>query len=170
MVMIAQSAIRLDAVVNPIDQKYHWGTASIQVAFSVFIATRLGSFRSKAGFVDRFGPKIVVASAACLSQSRGPLIPSRTPAHALRRRSHLRGRRGAVYGTCVGNALKMVSGSPGLPPGLTAAGFGAGAAATVVPIRDVILIFGYQSAFLWFGLGQGLVVLILSQFLRAAAG
>ena len=55
----------------------------------------------------------------------------------------------------------------GLAAGLTAAGFGAGAAATVIPIRNVILGYGYKSAFLWFGLGQGLIVLALSQLLRA---
>ena len=74
---------------------------------------------------------------------------------------------GAVYGTCVGNALKWFVGRRGLAAGLTAAGFGAGAAATVVPIREVIAAHGYQSAFLWFGLGQGVVILIASQFLRA---
>jgi len=74
---------------------------------------------------------------------------------------------GAVYGTCVGNALKWFPDRRGLTAGLTAAGFGAGAAATVVPIRDVILSYGYETAFLWFGLGQGLVVLLLSQLLRA---
>ena len=46
---------------------------------------------------------------------------------------------GAVYGTCVGNALKWFVGRRGLAAGLTAAGFGAGAAATVVPIREVIV-------------------------------
>jgi OFA family oxalate/formate antiporter-like MFS transporter len=74
---------------------------------------------------------------------------------------------GAVYGTCVGNALKWFVGRRGLAAGLTAAGFGAGAAATVVPIREVIAAHGYQSAFLWFGLIQGGVILIASQFLRA---
>jgi OFA family oxalate/formate antiporter-like MFS transporter len=74
---------------------------------------------------------------------------------------------GAVYGTCLGNALKWFVGRRGLAAGMTAAGFGAGAAATVVPIREVILTYGYQSAFLWFGLGQGLIILIASQFLRA---
>ena len=44
---------------------------------------------------------------------------------------------------------------------------GAGAAATVVPIREVIASHGYQAAFLWFGLAQGLVILIGAQFLRA---
>ena len=51
--------------------------------------------------------------------------------------------------------------------GLTAAGFGAGAAATVVPIRDVIAAYGYQLAFLWFGLAQGVLILILAQGLIA---
>ena len=67
----------------------------------------------------------------------------------------------------MGNALKWFPDRRGLAAGLTAAGFGAGAAATVIPIRNVILGYGYESAFLWFGLGQGLVVLALSQLLRA---
>jgi len=54
-----------------------------------------------------------------------------------------------------------------LAAGLTAAGFGAGAAATVVPIREVISSHGYQTAFMWFGIGQGLALVILSQLLRA---
>jgi len=58
-------------------------------------------------------------------------------------------------------------GRRGLAAGMTAAGFGAGAAATVVPIREVILAHGYQSAFLWFGLAQGGIILVASQFLRA---
>jgi OFA family oxalate/formate antiporter-like MFS transporter len=74
---------------------------------------------------------------------------------------------GAVYGTCVGNALKWFVGRRGHAAGLTAAGFGAGAAATVVPIRLVIAAHGYESAFLWFGLVQGGVILIAAQFLKA---
>ena len=57
---------------------------------------------------------------------------------------------GAVYGTCVGNALKWFADRRGLAAGLTAAGFGAGAAATVVPIIAVIRTYGYDRAFLWF--------------------
>jgi OFA family oxalate/formate antiporter-like MFS transporter len=72
-----------------------------------------------------------------------------------------------VYGTCVGNALKWFGDRRGLAAGLTAAGFGAGAAATVVPIITVINNYGYDKAFLWFGLGQGLVILVLSQYLKA---
>jgi OFA family oxalate/formate antiporter-like MFS transporter len=74
---------------------------------------------------------------------------------------------GAVYGTCVGNALKWFPDLRGLAAGLTAAGFGAGAAATVIPIREMILGYGYEAAFLWVGLGQGLVIVLLSRLLRA---
>ncbi|MFP3693771.1 oxalate/formate MFS antiporter, partial [Burkholderia sp. SIMBA_048] len=45
---------------------------------------------------------------------------------------------GAVYGTCVGNALKWFPTRRGLAAGITAAGFGAGSAATVVPIASMI--------------------------------
>jgi len=73
---------------------------------------------------------------------------------------------GAVYGTCVGNALKWFPDHRGLAAGATAAGFGAGAAITVVPIANMIAASGYQNAFFWFGIGQGVIVFILAFFLR----
>ena len=45
---------------------------------------------------------------------------------------------GAVYGTCIGNALKWFPDRRGLCAGLTAAGFGAGSALTIIPIQQVI--------------------------------
>jgi OFA family oxalate/formate antiporter-like MFS transporter len=76
---------------------------------------------------------------------------------------------GAVYGTCVGNALKWFPDRRGLAAGATAAGFGAGAAITVVPIANMIASSGYQHAFLTFGLGQGFIVFVLAFFLRPPA-
>jgi MFS transporter, OFA family, oxalate/formate antiporter len=77
---------------------------------------------------------------------------------------------GAVYATCVGNAVKWFPDRRGLAVGLTAAGFGAGAALTVVPIREVIVAHGYAAAFLWFGIIQGAVVFVLAWWLRAPLG
>jgi OFA family oxalate/formate antiporter-like MFS transporter len=71
-----------------------------------------------------------------------------------------------VYGTCVGNALKWFPDRRGLAAGATAAGFGAGAAITVVPIANMIAASGYQAAFLNFGIGQGVIVFILAFFIR----
>jgi OFA family oxalate/formate antiporter-like MFS transporter len=74
---------------------------------------------------------------------------------------------GAVYGTCVGNALKWFTDRRGLAAGLTAAGFGIGSAFTVVPISNVIKASGYEAAFLWFGIGQGIITVIVALFLFA---
>jgi MFS transporter, OFA family, oxalate/formate antiporter len=168
MVMIANLQYGWTLFVNPIDQQHHWGSAAIQVAFSVFIATETWLVPIEGWFVDRFGPRIVVAVGGILVAAAWALDSVANSLTVLYVAAALSGvGAGAVYGTCVGNALKWFPDRRGLTAGLTAAGFGAGAAATVIPIRDVILAYGYQNAFLWFGLGQGFVILILSQFLRA---
>jgi len=72
-----------------------------------------------------------------------------------------------IYGGSVGNALKWFPDRRGLAAGLTAAGFGAGSALTVIPIANMIQSSGYEAAFLWFGLGQGVVVMLVALLLRA---
>src|SRR5207244_8314268 len=74
---------------------------------------------------------------------------------------------GIVYGTSVGNALKWFPEHRGLAAGLTAAAFGAGSALTVVPIANMISDRGYEAAFLSFGIGQGLVIILCALLLRA---
>jgi MFS transporter, OFA family, oxalate/formate antiporter len=69
----------------------------------------------------------------------------------------------------VGNSVKWFPDRRGLAVGLTAAGFGAGAALTVIPIREVIAAHGYAAAFFWFGLVQGAIVFVLAWLLRAPA-
>jgi MFS transporter, OFA family, oxalate/formate antiporter len=170
MVMIANLQYGWTLFVNPIDQKYHWGTAAIQVAFSVFIATETWLVPVEGWFVDRFGPRLVVAFGGMLIALAWALDSVANSLPMLYAAAAISGvGAGAVYGACVGNALKWFPDRRGLTAGLTAAGFGAGAAATVIPIRNVIFGYGYESAFLWFGLSQGLIILILSKFLRAPA-
>jgi OFA family oxalate/formate antiporter-like MFS transporter len=74
---------------------------------------------------------------------------------------------GAVYGACVGNALKWFPDRRGLASGLTAMGFGAGSALTVFPIANMIKSQGYEATFFKFGIAQGAVVFLVSWFLRA---
>jgi OFA family oxalate/formate antiporter-like MFS transporter len=74
---------------------------------------------------------------------------------------------GAVYGTCVGNALKWFPDKRGLCAGLTAAGFGAGAAITIAPIRAMISSSGYQHTFLVFAIIYGVIIVVVSNFIRA---
>src|SRR5262249_39763396 len=74
---------------------------------------------------------------------------------------------GLVYGTAIGNALKWFPDHRGLASGLTAAGFGAGSALTIIPIANMIASNGYQATFLTFGLIQGVVVFLAAFLLYA---
>src|SRR5207244_8592917 len=60
MVMIANLQYGWTYFVDPIDAKYHWGRTSIQVAFTIFVATETWLVPVEGWFVDRFGPRIVV--------------------------------------------------------------------------------------------------------------
>ena len=72
-----------------------------------------------------------------------------------------------MFGTCLGNALKWFPDQRGLAVGLTAAGYGFGSAFTIVPIQATIAGHGFQAAFLWFGIAQGLVVCLTSWIFAA---
>jgi MFS transporter, OFA family, oxalate/formate antiporter len=168
MVMIANLQYGWTYFVDPINARFHWGRTNIQIAFTIFVATETWLVPVEGWFVDRFGPRIVVmlgGIVVAIAWTMNAYATSLTMLYVAAAVSGVGA--GAVYGTCVGNALKWFGDRRGLAAGLTAAGFGAGAAATVVPIINVIKIYGYDKAFLWFGLGQGVVVFVLSQFLKA---
>jgi MFS transporter, OFA family, oxalate/formate antiporter len=170
MVMIANLQYGWTYFVDPIDARFHWGRTSIQVAFTLFVATETWLVPVEGWFVDRFGPRIVVMFGGIIVAVAWSLNSVASTLPMLYVAQTIAGvGAGAVYGTCVGNALKWFADRRGLAAGLTAAGFGAGAAATVAPILYVIKHNGYDHAFLWFGLAQGFVVLLLSQLLRAPA-
>ncbi|MGH9142224.1 MAG: oxalate/formate MFS antiporter [Vicinamibacterales bacterium] len=168
MVMIANLQYGWTYFVDPINARFHWGRTDIQVAFTIFVATETWLVPVEGWFVDRFGPRIVVMLGGIVVALAWTLNAYATTLPMLYVAAAISGvGAGAVYGTCVGNALKWFGDRRGLAAGLTAAGFGAGAAATVVPIIHVITTYGYDRAFLWFGLVQGAVILVLSQVLKA---
>src|ERR671926_1876530 len=168
MVMIANLQYGWTLFVLPIDAKYHWGRAAIQVAFSIFVLTETWLVPVEGWFVDRFGPKIVVLIGGVLVGIAWVMNAFADSLVLLYIAAAIGGTgAGAVYGTCIGNALKWFPDRRGLCAGLTAAGFGAGSALTIIPIQQTIANFGYEAAFLYFGLGQGIVIVLLSLLLRA---
>ena len=170
MVMVANLQYGWTYFVDPMDAAHHWGRESIQFAFSLFVATETWLVPVEAYFVDRFGPRLVIAFGGVLVAAAWALNSVADSLPMLYLGSILSGiGAGAVYGTCVGNALKWFPDRRGLAAGLTAAGFGAGSALTVFPIITTIQNYGYQAAFLWFGLGQGIIILVLAFYLRAPA-
>jgi MFS transporter, OFA family, oxalate/formate antiporter len=167
MAMVANLQYGWTLFVDPIDQKYHWGRAAIQLAFTLFVVTETWLVPVEAWFVDKYGPRVVIAfggitvAIAWIANSYASSLPMLYFAAVLGGIGA-----GAVYGTCVGNALKWFPDHRGLAAGATAAGFGAGAALTVAPIAKMIATSGYESAFFNFGIGQGLVVFVMAFFLR----
>src|ERR1700732_1289101 len=168
MVMIANLQYGWTLFVGPIEEKYHWGRAAIQVAFTIFVLTETWLVPVEGWLVDRFGPKIVVFVGGILVGIAWAINSAADELWMLYAAAAIGGTgAGAVYGTCVGNALKWFPDRRGLAAGLTAAGFGAGSALTLIPIQGMIQSSGYEATFLWFGLGQGIVVVVLSLLLSA---
>src|SRR5262249_5741260 len=144
MVMIANLQYGWTLFVNPIDAKYHWGKAAIQVAFSIFVLTETWLVPFEAYLVDRYGPRLMVAIGGVLvgaAWATNSVAASLTAIYAAAAVGGVGA--GIVYGTSVGNALKWFPDRRGLAAGLTAAGFGAGSALTVVPIANMIKTSGY---------------------------
>jgi OFA family oxalate/formate antiporter-like MFS transporter len=154
--------------VNPIDAKYHWGRSAIQVAFTIFVLIETWLVPVEGYLVDKFGPKWVVLGGGILVALAWTLNSTASSLTVLYFAAAIGGvGTGCVYGTCVGNALKWFPGRRGLAAGITASGFGAGAALTIVPILKMINSSGYEQAFLFFGLLQGGVVFVIAWMLVA---
>src|SRR6185503_10083653 len=168
MVMIANLQYGWTLFVGPIDQKYHWGRAAIQVAFTIFVLTETWLVPIEGYLIDKFGPRAMISASGVLVAIAWVINSVADSLPMLYLGAAIGGiGAGVVYGGAVGNALKWFPDRRGLAAGLTAAGFGAGSALTVIPIASMIQSSGYQAAFLWFGLGQGIVVILVALLLRA---
>ena len=167
MVMIANLQYGWTLFVQPIDDKFHFGRAAIQVAFTTFVLFETWLVPFEAYLVDRFGPQRLVAGGGVLVAVAWALNASADSLPLLYTAAAIGGLgAGVVYGTAVGAALKWFPDHRGLAAGLTAAGFGAGSALTVIPISNMIAGQGYEAAFLYFGLGQGIIVILAAMLMR----
>src|SRR5467141_1351874 len=163
MAMIANLQYGWTLFVNPIADKYHWTRAAIQVAFTIFVLTETWLVPIEGYLVDKFGPRpmVLIGGLLCgIGWVLNSFADSLTMLYVAAAISGIGA--GAVYGTCVGNALKWFPDRRGLAAGLTAAGFGAGSALTILPITAIIKSSGYEAAFLYFGIGQGVIVMLLA--------
>ena len=152
--------------VVPMDNAHHWGQAAIQTAFTIFIVTETWLVPVEGWLVDKFGPRpVVIGGSICAAL--GWIIDAHANSLAMLYVAAVIAGIGAgcVYGTCVGTALKWFPDKRGLAAGLTAAGFGAGAAVTVIPIANMIQSSGYQHTFMFFGIFQGVCILLLATLL-----
>jgi MFS transporter, OFA family, oxalate/formate antiporter len=168
MIMIANLQYGWTLFVDPMSKAHGWTRAGIQFAFAIFIALETWLTPIEGWIADTIGPKPVIAFGGVMV-AIGWIINAHADSLGLLYLGAVIGGTGggAVYATSVGQAVKWFPDRRGLAVGLTAAGYGAGAVLTVIPIRYVIGTYGYEAAFFWFGLLQGAVVFVLAWFIRA---
>jgi OFA family oxalate/formate antiporter-like MFS transporter len=190
MVMIANLQYGWTFFVPEIQKAFHWERADIQIAFTLFVLFETWLVPIEGWFVDKWGPKLVIlfggilAGFAWVMNSYATTLGGLSGYYSAQIIGGIGA--GAVYGTCIGSALKWFPDKRGLAAGLTAAGFGAGSALTVAPIQNMIAgkplfdfsffgapVFfqtaakGFQETFFWFGLWQGVIVILLALLLRS---
>ena len=171
MAMIANLQYGWTIFVGPIDAKHHWGKAAIQGTFTLFILLETWLVPFEAYLADRFGPRLLVMVGGVMIGFSWVLFSWANTLTALYLGGMIGGvGTGLVYGTCIGNALKWFQSRRGLAAGVTAAGFGAGAALTVLPLMHTLASSGYEATFFRFGLIQGIIVLLAALALKKPSG
>lgn len=172
MAMIANLQYGWTYFVGPMAKAHAWDVGSIQVAFSIFVALETWLTPVEGWIVDTLGPqrgpKLMVAAGGIFVALGWIINAKATSLEMLYLGAVISGiGAGGIYATCVGNAVKWFPDRRGLAVGLTAAGFGAGAAVTVIPIQKMIASIGYADTFFWFALGQGGIIFVLAWLLRS---
>ncbi|CAO3407222.1 Oxalate/formate antiporter [Azospirillum largimobile] len=153
--------------VPEIQATHGWTRASIQTAFTIFVVVQTWLTPIEGYFIDKYGPRVIVGVGGFLTGMSWIIDSYAGSLSMLYVGSAIGGVGvGCVYATCVNNALKWFPEKRGLAVGLTAGGYGAGSALTILPISAMIASSGYQAAFFWFGLLQGAIIIAAAFFLR----
>jgi MFS transporter, OFA family, oxalate/formate antiporter len=154
--------------VPEIQQTFGWERASIQVAFTIFVIVQTWLAPIEGFFIDKFGPRLMVAFGAVFIGLAWIINSQATSLMGFYVGAAVGGIGvGSIYATCINNALKWFPDRRGLAVGLTAGGYGAGSAATILPIAAMIETSGFQETFFFFGLLQGSLAFVAAWFLRS---
>jgi OFA family oxalate/formate antiporter-like MFS transporter len=138
------------------------------VSFTTFVVIETWLVPVEGYIIDRFGPSRITMIGGVLVGISWVMFSFATSLPVFYLGAAIGGvGAGIVYGCTVGQALKWFPDRRGLAAGLTAAGFGAGSAITIVPIAQMIMHVGYQQTFLVFGIVQGVIVVLIGMILRA---
>jgi OFA family oxalate/formate antiporter-like MFS transporter len=154
--------------VPEIQDKFGWARAEIQIAFTLFVLVQTWLAPIEGHFIDKFGPRVMVAFGAVMIGCAWIINSQATSLVGFYVGAAMGGIGvGSIYSTCINNALKWFPDRRGLAVGLTAGGYGAGSAATILPIAAMIESSGFQHTFLFFGILQGSLAFIAAWFLRS---
>jgi OFA family oxalate/formate antiporter-like MFS transporter len=167
MIMIANLQYAWTLFVGPMQKQTGWALSEIQAAFAMFILFQTWVQPLDGWLVDRLGPRwfITAAGLLCGVGWAGMGYASSLP---MLYTAYCAAGMGAafVYSCSIGSALKWFKERRGLAAGIMAAGFGGGTALFIPFIQSMIASRGYQATFVATGVFQGLVILLVAQFLR----
>jgi OFA family oxalate/formate antiporter-like MFS transporter len=168
MIAVANFQYAWTLFVQPLQDRHGWSQVAILDALRVYFTLAQTWLVPLEGYLaERFGPRRLLVVGGALASLAWVINAKTDSLSVLYCAQILSGcGSGIVYSISVGNALKWFPDRRGLAAGLTAAAFGAGSAATVLPIHLTIHADGYEAAFLWFGLGQGLIVILAGLVMR----
>src|SRR5712691_5092966 len=170
MVMIANLQYSWTLFVKPLQQGTGWKVSDIQWAFTLFILFQTWVQPAQGWLIDRMGPRLFATIAGVLCGVGWAGLGFVTSLPMLYTFYVLAGVGAAlIYGGCMGSALKWFTDRRGLAAGIIAGAFGGGTALFIPFIGWSIRTQGYQQTFLWTGLFQGLVIVIVAQFMRYPA-
>ena len=150
-----------------ITKALHVRLDAVQWTLTFFIIAQTALFPINAYLIDRFGPRLIVTLASLLvavGWVGAGWVNSLSALYLVYAIGGIGA--GAVYGGCVGVAMKWFPDRRGLCVGLVAGSYGFGTALTIRPVAYLIEHSGYRTAFIVFGALQGLAVLLAAQFLR----
>jgi MFS transporter, OFA family, oxalate/formate antiporter len=167
LVAVANFQYSWTLFVPELEAAHGWNLEAIQVAFTLFVLAQTFLMPAEAYLAECFGPRRLLVGGGLIAAGAWAINATTDSLFVLYAAQILSGcGSGIVYGISIGNALKWFPDRRGLAAGLTAAAFGAGSAATVIPISLTIANAGYEAAFLWFGLTQGAVVVLTGLVMR----
>jgi OFA family oxalate/formate antiporter-like MFS transporter len=170
MIMIANLQYSWTLFVQPLQKGTGWKLSDIQWAFTLFILFQTWVQPTQGWLIDRLGPRLFISIAGVLCGIGWGGLGFASSLSMLYTLYVMAGIGAAlVYGGSIGSALKWFSHGRGLASGIIAAGFGGGTALFIPIIAWMLSTQGYKSTFLWTGIFQGLVILIVAQFLRHPA-
>ncbi len=167
MIMIANLQYAWTLFVQPLQAGTGWKLSDIQFAFTLFILFQTWIQPLDGWLIDRLGPRGFISAAGLLCGLGWAGMGYATSLPMLYGLYCLAGMGAAfVYSGSIGSALKWFKERRGLASGIMAAGFGGGTALFIPVIQSIIGSSGYRTAFVATGLFQGIVILIVAQFLR----
>ena len=167
MIMIANLQYAWTLFVQPLQAGTGWKLSDIQFAFTLFILFQTWVQPLDGWLIDRLGPRGFISAAGVFCGLGWAGMGYATSLPMLYALYCVAGMGAAfVYSGSIGSALKWFKERRGLASGIMAAGFGGGTALFIPVIQSIIGSSGYGSAFVATGLFQGMVILIVAQFLR----